>query len=331
MNTIYDILTETYRPDTLNQIIGQSNTVNTIKNYIETKSIPHLLFSGSPGTGKTTMAIVIAKELYKDEWSLNFKEINSSDERGIETVRTIIKDYVSLKSTCEQIPYKILLLDECDATTTDFQNALRRLMETYSGSCRFILSCNNISKIIPPLISRCQYFRFSRISNKDMIDRLKYISDIEKINISNEGIEAISFIAEGDLRKSINLLESARSSINNNKETQIQVSNIYKIANMILPEISEQILKKALINRDFFSSYLIIENLLIDGYHPTDILKSILNNLNNLSIEEQSIKLDIVQNIAETEFRIVEGSNEYIQMKGLIAKLIQTGIPKIIV
>ena len=148
------IFIEKYRPQNFEEFVGQDIIVNRIKSFVENKNIPHLIFTGSPGTGKTTLSLIIARSLFGNNWRDNFLELNSSDDRGINVVRETIKDFARTKPILNT-PYKIILLDESDALTREAQHALRRTMENYSNTCRFILSCNYSSKLIDPIISRC--------------------------------------------------------------------------------------------------------------------------------------------------------------------------------
>lgn len=312
-----EIWIEKYRPNVLSEIIGQDKIVNKLKDYVTSKNMSHLLFSGSPGTGKTTASIVLAKELYGRDWRSNFKELNSSDQRGIDVIRGIVKEYASVKSI-GNIEFKIILLDEADSLTSDAQSALRRTMEKFSGSCRFILSCNYSSKIIDPIQSRCSVFRFKRLGREDIIKQCKYICDTEGVKYENEALDAIAYNSEGDMRKSIGILEAASLS-----SDMIKVCDIYDIVGMVEPGIVKSIIVKAL-SRDFFGALTIIEKLVLDGLSSYDILKGMMKEVMDLGISDK-MKVDIVDRIGEADFRISEGANEMIQMKWLVASMVRLG------
>ena len=315
-----DILIEKYRPNKLDGIIGQDRVIRRLKVYVSIKNMPHLLFSGPQGTGKTASAIALAKELYGNEWQLNFLEINASDERGIDVIRNKVKDYAAVSSIGD-VPFKIIFLDESDALTKDAQGAMRRIMEKYAQSCRFVLSCNYSSKIIEPIQSRTAVYRFRKLQSKDIISRCKYITEQEKIKIDSEALEAIAYISEGDARKAIGILDTARLTTENNT---ITVKDIYEISSYIEPKIIIDIIKKAL-SKEFFASLTIIENLTMDGISAEDILKQLMTRALELNVPDKRINVELVDIIGETDWRISEGASELIMFKWMIAKMVKLG------
>ncbi|MBI4017825.1 MAG: replication factor C small subunit, partial [Candidatus Aenigmarchaeota archaeon] len=202
-----EIWTEKYRPKKLEEIVGQSAIVSRLKALVHERSVPHMLFAGPAGTGKTTAALCIARELYGEQWKNNYLELNASDERGIDVVRNKVKDFARTRAIGEA-QFKIILLDEADALTPEAQQALRRTMEQYARTCRFILSCNYSSRIIDPIQSRCAVFRFSNLGKNDAESALVKIAEGEGLKISKDGLDALLYVTEGDMRRSINLLQS---------------------------------------------------------------------------------------------------------------------------
>lgn len=192
----------------LDDVVGQTETIERLKSYVKSRNLPHLLFSGPPGVGKTATAVSIAKELFADSWRENFTELNASDERGIDVVRTKIKNFAKT-SPIGGADFKIIFLDEADALTSDAQAALRRTMERYTNNCRFILSCNYSSKIIEPIQSRCAVYRFRPLSDDAVAERVLFVASNEGIEVSTDGMDAIKYIAQGDMRKAINALQAA--------------------------------------------------------------------------------------------------------------------------
>jgi len=317
----YEILIEKYRPKKFDDIIGQDKVVKRLKRYVASKNLPNLLFTGPAGVGKTTSALTLAKELYGKSYADNFKEINASDERGINVVRGIVKSYAEAQSIGD-IKFKIIFLDEADALTNDAQSALRRTMEKYTASCRFVLSCNYQSKLIEPIQSRCSVFRFKKIPSQLIIDQCKYVCDQEKISIDNQALEAISYLAEGDCRKAINFIDTSLTTKQDDSKS-ITIEDIYEISSYIEPKSIIDIIKKAL-SREFFVSKLLLDNLLLDGISAEDILKQMTTRVMEMNIEPKMI-IDIVCIIGETHWRISEGENESIAFHHMIANLVKLG------
>lgn len=309
--------TEKYRPQRLDDISGQKHVVSKLKKYVENKSIPNMLFAGPPGVGKTCCAIALAKELFKDGYSQDFLELNASDERGIGVVRGAIKDFARTIALTSN--FKIIFLDEADALTPEAQQALRRTMEKYTNTVRFILNANYSSKLIPPIQSRCALFKFKPLTKDDIKDRIEYIVKEEKIKIDKEAIVAINEVCEGDLRTAINLLQTAAST-----SEHITEKDIYVVSNSAQPQDIVNLID-ACLTKDFLKARTTLETLLFDhGLSGEDIINHIYKKIitypeNKISTEK---KLKIIDKIAEFNYRLVQGANDRIQLEALLSQII---------
>jgi replication factor C small subunit len=266
----------------------------------------------------TTSALIMAKELFRDTWKGNFLELNASDDRGIDVVRHTIKDFARTMSLGD-VPFKIIMLDEADALTKDAQQALRRTMENYSNTCRFILSCNYSSKLIDPIQSRCAVFRFKPIKEEEIVDLLKEICKKEKMKINDKALKVIFDVSNGDIRKAENILQSAASL---GKEVNEKV--IYQIVSAAEPREVKGALESA-VNGNFIDARKkLLDTMLKHGLAGIDIIKQIQKEIWNLEIKDEN-KLKMVEKCGEVEFRMVEGSDEYLQLEALLSSFVLVG------
>ncbi len=316
-----EIWTEKYRPSRFSDLVGQEEIVKRVSSLVNSINIPHLLFAGPPGTGKSTLALIIVKELYRETWRENYLELNASDERGIQIVREKVKNFARTKSL-GNVPFKIIFLDEADALTPEAQQALRRTMENYSSTCRFILSCNYSSKVIDPIQSRCVAFRFKILEKKDIEKVIKKIAENEKLTVPQESVEILYEGSEGDCRRCINILQSTASISPNISPELIQT-----VISNSRPRDIKVVLDYAL-SGDFQSSKdKLFEIMLRDSISGQDIIKAVQKEIWNLPIEP-TLKVKLTEKTGETEFRIIEGSDPFIQLQSLIAGFVLAGLGK---
>ncbi len=306
-----DLWTEKHRPTTLGDIVGQDALIEKLMKFVEQKTVPHCLFAGPPGTAKTTAGMAMARDLFGETYDRNFMELNASDERGIDVVRNQIKNFARIMPAGDA-PFKILVLDEADHLTADAQHALRRTMESYASSCRMILICNYSSRIIPPIQSRCAIFKFNRLDDESISDRLRYIADSEKIKIDASGLEAILYLAEGDMRAAINLLQASSST-----SGKVTEASVYGISGRANPELVKDMIQVAIDGKYESAQNTLQKFLHQEGVSPVDLVRQIHRVIARLEISENT-RMNLLERTAEIEFRITEGSSGEVQLVSLL-------------
>lgn len=310
--------TEKYRPSDFSEIKGQKEIVKRVKAFVEQKNLPHLLFAGPAGVGKTSLALVVAKKLFKDLWRQNFLELNASDERGIDVVRNKVKDFARTRAIGD-VPFKIIYLDECDALTREAQQALRRTMENYTQTCRFILSANYSSKIIEPIQSRCVVFRFKHLEKKDILGLIDRIAEDEKLKLGEKAKEALYEISEGDCRKLENILQSSAA-----LDKNISEDLVHSMASIAKPKEIKEVLELAISNRFIEARNKLLDLMLNYGLAGIDVIKQIQKEILELNIDNRS-KMILIEKCGEIEFRMTEGSDEFVQLEALLSQFTLLG------
>ena len=308
-----EIWIEKYRPQTLDDVYGQEEIVERLRSYIERDDVPHLLFAGPAGVGKTTSATAIARAIYGDDWRGNFLELNASDERGIDVVRDRIKNFA--RSSFGGHDYRIIFLDEADSLTNDAQSALRRTMEQFSDNTRFILSCNYSSKIIDPIQSRCAVFRFSPLGDDAIADQTRDIAEAEGIELTDDGLDALVYAAGGDMRRAINSLQAAATT-----GEVVDEEAVYMITSTARPEDIETMVQAA-IDGEFTTARKKLETLIVDtGMAGGDIIDQLHRTVWDFDLDERAA-VKLMERIGEADYRISEGANEQVQLEALLASL----------
>jgi len=303
---------EKYRPTKLSEIVNQTEIIGSLEALIKDPTdMPHLMFSGSAGVGKTTTALCLSRQIlgeYAKDYTL---ELNASDERGIEMVRQKVKKFSRFAGMVD-VPFKIIILDEADEMTSAAQTALRRIIEDAAKICRFILIANNVSKIIEPIQSRCATFKFTTVSEEDVIARLEEIAKKEKVKTDKKGLKEIYEYTEGDLRHAINLMQ-ATASLGGITEKNVKAS-----AGLTKTSDVDEVLKIALSGKVVEAREKMIELIKVYGMSESDFLKY----LNSAVFKSKHDKLaDILKVIAEYDYRILVGANSEIQLSAMLAEL----------
>lgn len=309
-----DVWTEKYRPKTLGDVRGHGKIIERLKDLVEQESVPHMLFAGPAGTGKTTTALCIAQDLFGEGWKNNYLELNASDTRGIDVIRNEVKDFARTRSVADA-PFKVICLDEADSLTSEAQQALRRTMENYTDTTRFILSCNYSSRIIDPIQSRCAVFRFSRLDDEEARGALEKIAENEGLDVAEDGLDAILYITGGDMRRAINLLQASALS-----GEEIDEDSVYSIAAQARPEEVREMMEAA-VGGSFGEARERLYSLLIDrGIAGEDIVKEIHRTIYQLDRDEKA-KLRMIEELGDYEFRLDSGGDPMIQLEAYLAQL----------
>ncbi|XP_046363718.2 replication factor C subunit 5-like [Haliotis rufescens] len=304
---------EKYRPKKLEDLISHVDIINTIERFVAEERLPHLLFYGPPGTGKTSTILAVAKQIYSPkEFNSMVLELNASDDRGIGIVRNQILSFASTR-TIFKSGFKIVILDEADAMTRDAQNALRRVIEKFTENTRFCIICNYLSKIIPALQSRCTRFRFGPLSTDQMVPRLEHVIAQEGIKVTEDGMKAVVTLATGDMRKSLNILQSASMAYE-----EVTEDNVYTCVGHPLRRDIENIVNWVL-NENFTSAYNNISHLKVaKGLALQDILTEVHQYVHLVDLPIH-VRVHLLEKLADIEYRLASGTSEKIQLSSMIA------------
>lgn len=290
--------------------------MSRFKTFVSEKNMPHLLLVGPAGIGKTTSILALARDLYGPSYRSFILELNASDERGIGVIRDKVKNFARTAAIASPVSFKILIMDEADHLTGDAQHALRRTMEIYTKTCRFCLLGNYSENIIDPIQSRCSVFRFSPLKESDLKGHIEYIAKKENLDIVEEGLDAIYQASNGDMRKSINLLQAAAAN-----QKLIDDIAIYNLLGNVSPEAIKDMLNTAL-DGNFLESRELLRGLLINqGLAPEDIIKNIYREIMRHSTLSEQWKVKLSDTLGTIDYRLTQGSRAEIQLSTLLAHL----------
>lgn len=314
----FEMWTEKYRPKSLSHMVNQRDIVDRLASFVESRNVPHCIFAGPPGTGKTTAALCLAHDLYGTGYREHLMELNASDERGINVVRETVKTFARVR-TLGEIPFKILILDEADNMTGDAQQALRRTMERYTQTCRFILIANYSGRIIEPIQSRCAPFRFSYLPREEQDEYLRHIASNEGVKLLDEGMEALYDVCSGDLRKAINSLQAAAS-----LGKPVTSETVYSVAGRANPVDVHAMIKIAMTGDFSEARKRLREMITKQGVAGSDMVRQIHREVFRLEIPER-MKIKLAEIVGKVDFRLAEGASEEVQLSALLAQLAEAG------
>ncbi|KAK7432745.1 replication factor C subunit 4 [Neonectria magnoliae] len=306
---------EKYRPVFLDDVVGNTETIERLKIIAKEGNMPHVIISGMPGIGKTTSVLCLARQLLGDSYREAVLELNASDERGIDVVRNRIKGFAQKKVTLPPGRQKLIILDEADSMTSGAQQALRRTMEIYSNTTRFAFACNQSNKIIEPLQSRCAILRYAKLTDAQVVKRLLQIIEAEKVEYSDDGLAALVFSAEGDMRQAINNLQSTFAGFG-----FVSGDNVFKVVDSPHP-IKVQAMLKACYEGNVDSALDTLRELWDLGYSSHDIISTMFKVTKTIPTLSEHSKLEFIKEIGFTHMKVLEGVQTLLQLSGCVVRL----------
>ena len=310
-----EIWVEKYRPRDLFDVVGNEPAMDRLRGLAATGSMPNLILAGPPGCGKTTSVLALARALLGEEYVKNgVLEMNASDDRGIDVVRGKIKQFAQQKVTLPEGRQKLVILDEADSMTEAAQQAMRRVMEIYSTTTRFALACNQSTKIIEPIQSRCAIVRFTKLADAEVLSRVKHVADKEGVACTDGGLEALVFTAEGDMRNALNNLQSTFTGFGS-----VTRENVFKVCDQPHPQAIQAVIK-ACLAKDWAQGFDRLAELHQKGYSCGDIVGTLLRLLKSFDMRED-VKIEFIREVSVTHLRVVDGVSSLTQLGGMIARM----------
>merc|ERR1739844_709431 len=310
---------EKYRPETFQEIVGNQETVSRLSVFAKQGNVPNIIIAGPPGVGKTTTILCLARLLLGENFKEAVLELNASNDRGIDVVRNRIKMFAQQKVTLPPGRHKIIILDEADSMTEAAQQALRRTMELYSSTTRFALACNSSEKIIEPIQSRCAMLRYSKLSDAQVLAKVLEVCRKENVDHSDDGLEAVVFTAQGDMRQALNNLQSTHEGFG-----FVKSENVFKVCDETHPILVKDMLDHC-VKSDIDQAYKILAHLWELGYSPEDIITSIFRVCKTHNLPEY-LKLEFIKEIGLTHLALVQGTQSLLQLSGMLARLCQVSL-----
>lgn len=305
---------EKYRPKVLDDVVGNTDTIKRFKYFAQVGNIPHLILAGPPGCGKTTTIHAMAHEMLGPAFSKAVLELNASDDRGIDVVRNRIRVFAETRCILPPSRHKIIVLDEVDNMTEGAQQALRRIMEKYATTTRFVLACNQSDKVIEPIQSRCAIVKYSRLADQDVRKRIVQVCGLENLEYVEDGIDAIVNTAQGDMRQALNNLQCTASGYG-----AVTAETVYKVCDEPHPDEILDFFEKC-IHGEFHKAFAYLDQQRRNGHAYTDMLTVLHRNLITADIPEV-LKYEFVKVLGHSHMQALQGHDGRLQLAALVAKL----------